>query len=81
MTDDIKSREILFLRTPEVKERLRPALAPGNNDKTMVAPITVERTTNVKATIEGQIKQRACNTHITEISLSISKNQIMRTNR
>src|SRR5438874_11067322 len=32
---------ILFLRTPEAKERLRPALAPGNVDKTMVAPVTV----------------------------------------
>lgn len=31
---------ILFLRTPEAKERLRPALAPGNVDKTMAAPVT-----------------------------------------
>jgi len=30
---------VLFLRTPEAKERLRPALAPGNLDKTMVAPV------------------------------------------
>jgi 3-hydroxypropanoate dehydrogenase len=31
---------ILFLRTKEAKERLRPALSPGNVDKTMLAPIT-----------------------------------------
>ena len=31
---------ILFLRTKEAKERLRPALAPGNLQKTMAAPVT-----------------------------------------
>lgn len=31
---------ILFLRTPEAKQRLLPALAPGNVDKTMTAPVT-----------------------------------------
>ena len=31
---------ILFLRTKEAKERLLPALAPGNVDKTMSAPVT-----------------------------------------
>jgi 3-hydroxypropanoate dehydrogenase len=31
---------ILFLRTPEARERLRPALAPGNVEKTMAAPVT-----------------------------------------
>lgn len=31
---------ILFLRTPEAKQRLKPALAPGNVDKTMAAPVT-----------------------------------------
>ena len=31
---------ILFLRTREGKERLRPALAPGNVDQTMAAPVT-----------------------------------------
>src|SRR5437870_5644483 len=31
---------ILFLRTPEAKERLRPALMAGNVDKTMAAPVT-----------------------------------------
>ena len=31
----------LFLRTREGKERLRPALSPGNVEKTMQAPVTV----------------------------------------
>ncbi|MGP0075508.1 MAG: malonic semialdehyde reductase [Bryobacteraceae bacterium] len=31
---------ILFLRTREAKERLRPALSPTNVDKTMLAPVT-----------------------------------------
>jgi 3-hydroxypropanoate dehydrogenase len=31
---------VLFVRTPEAKERLRPALAPGNLEKTMAAPVT-----------------------------------------
>jgi 3-hydroxypropanoate dehydrogenase len=31
---------ILFLRTPEAKARLMPALAPGNVDKTRAAPVT-----------------------------------------
>jgi len=31
---------IVFLRTPEAKERLRPALQAGNVDKTMQAPVT-----------------------------------------
>jgi 3-hydroxypropanoate dehydrogenase len=31
---------ILFLRTPEAKERLRPALSPPNVEKTMAAPVT-----------------------------------------
>ena len=31
----------LFLRSREAKERLRPALAPGNVEKTMQAPVTV----------------------------------------
>ena len=30
----------VFLRTKEAKERLRPALAPGNVEKTMTAPVT-----------------------------------------
>lgn len=31
----------VFIRSKEGKERLRPALAPGNVDKTMAAPVTV----------------------------------------
>jgi 3-hydroxypropanoate dehydrogenase len=31
---------ILFLRTREAKERLRPTLSPGNVEKTMKAPVT-----------------------------------------
>ncbi len=31
---------VLFVRTREAKERLRPALSPGNVDKTMAAPVT-----------------------------------------
>jgi 3-hydroxypropanoate dehydrogenase len=31
---------IVFLRTKESKERLRPALSPGNVQKTMAAPVT-----------------------------------------
>jgi 3-hydroxypropanoate dehydrogenase len=31
---------ILFLRTPEAKARLKPALSPGNLEKTMKAPVT-----------------------------------------
>jgi len=31
---------ILFLRTPEARARLIPALAPGNVDKTKAAPVT-----------------------------------------
>lgn len=30
----------VFLGTPEAKERLRPALAPGNVEKMMTAPVT-----------------------------------------
>jgi len=30
----------VFLRTPAAKDRLRPALAPGNVEKTMTAPVT-----------------------------------------
>jgi 3-hydroxypropanoate dehydrogenase len=31
---------IVFVRSREAKERLRPALSPGNLDKTMAAPVT-----------------------------------------
>jgi 3-hydroxypropanoate dehydrogenase len=39
---------ILFLRTKEGKERLRPALAPGNVQKTMAAPVTAIIATDTK---------------------------------
>ncbi len=31
----------VFIRTPEAKERLRPALSSGNTEKTISAPVTV----------------------------------------
>ncbi len=31
---------IVFVRSPGAKQRLKPALAPGNLDKTMAAPVT-----------------------------------------
>lgn len=31
----------VFLRTPEARERLKPALSSGNMEKTMTAPVTV----------------------------------------
>ncbi|MEP7329893.1 MAG: malonic semialdehyde reductase [Betaproteobacteria bacterium] len=31
----------VFVRSPEAKARLKPALSPGNTDKTMSAPVTV----------------------------------------
>ena len=31
---------IVFLRTAQARERLRPALSPGNLEKTMAAPVT-----------------------------------------
>src|SRR3546814_16882571 len=31
---------VAFLRSREAKEKLRPALDPGNVDKTMTAPVT-----------------------------------------
>lgn len=31
---------VVFVRSPEAKERLKPALAAGNLDKTMAAPVT-----------------------------------------
>jgi len=37
---NISPARFLFLRTPEAKQRLLPALAPGNVEKTMKAPVT-----------------------------------------
>lgn len=31
---------VVFVKSPEAKERLKPALAEGNRDKTMAAPVT-----------------------------------------
>lgn len=31
---------VVFVGTPEAKERLRPAMAPNNLEKTMAAPVT-----------------------------------------
>lgn len=31
---------LVFIRSPEAKERLKPTLSPGNVDKTMAAPVT-----------------------------------------
>jgi len=31
---------VIFVRSPEAKEKLRPCMAPGNLDKTMAAPAT-----------------------------------------
>ncbi len=31
---------VIFLKSPGAKERLRPALSPGNVEKTMTAPVT-----------------------------------------
>jgi len=39
-TMNTQPARILFLRSPEAKERLKPALNPGNVDKTMAAPVT-----------------------------------------
>ncbi len=37
---NVSPMRIVFVRAPEAKELLRPALAPGNVDKTMRAPVT-----------------------------------------
>ena len=39
-TMNTQPARILFLRSAAAKERLRPALNPGNVDKTMAAPVT-----------------------------------------
>jgi 3-hydroxypropanoate dehydrogenase len=37
---NLSPARIVFLRTPEAKARLRPALMPGNVEQTMAAPVT-----------------------------------------
>jgi 3-hydroxypropanoate dehydrogenase len=39
-TGNSQPLRILFLRSKEAKERLKPALSPGNQEKTMGAPVT-----------------------------------------
>jgi len=39
-TMNTQPARIVFVRTKEGKEKLRPALSPGNLDKTMAAPVT-----------------------------------------
>jgi len=39
-SDNCCPARILFLRTPQAKQRLLPALSQGNVDKTMAAPVT-----------------------------------------
>jgi 3-hydroxypropanoate dehydrogenase len=39
-TMNTQPMRIVFVRTKEGKEKLRPALSPGNLDKTMAAPVT-----------------------------------------
>ena len=39
-TMNTQPARIVFLRSREAKERLKPALNPGNVDKTMAAPVT-----------------------------------------
>lgn len=39
-SDNCCPARIVFLRTPEAKQRLLPALSPGNVEKTMKAPVT-----------------------------------------
>jgi len=36
----LEPARVLFLRTPQAKQRLAPALSPQNLDKTMKAPVT-----------------------------------------
>lgn len=37
---NVSPMRVVFVRSPEAKERLRPALAPGNVEKTIAAPVT-----------------------------------------
>ena len=39
-SSNICPQRIVFVKSPEAKERLRPCLKPGNVDKTMAAPVT-----------------------------------------
>lgn len=39
---------VLFVKSPAAKERLKPALSPGNVDKTMAAPVTAIVSTDMR---------------------------------
>lgn len=39
-TGNSQPLRIVFVRSPEAKEKLKPALSPGNVDKVMAAPVT-----------------------------------------
>lgn len=39
-TANSQPMRVVFVKSPEAKERLRPALSPGNLEKTMAAPVT-----------------------------------------
>src|SRR5689334_24298184 len=40
-TMNTQPARFVFVRSKEAKEKLRPALSPGNLDKTMASPVTV----------------------------------------
>jgi 3-hydroxypropanoate dehydrogenase len=39
-SDNCEPQRIVFVKSPEAKERLKPFLSSGNRDKTMKAPVT-----------------------------------------
>ena len=39
-TGNSQPARIVFVRSKEAKERLKPHLSPGNQDKTMTAPVS-----------------------------------------
>jgi 3-hydroxypropanoate dehydrogenase len=39
-TANTQPMRVVFVKSPEAKERLRPALSPGNLEKTIAAPVT-----------------------------------------
>lgn len=75
-TMNTQPARFVFVRTKEGKEKLRPALSPGNLDKTMAAPVTVivahdtrfyeflpktfPNNPNAKAVFEGKDNQVVC---------------------
>ena len=47
---------VLYLRSQAAKERLRPALSPGNLDKTMSAPVVAITAYDAEFFPEGRVK-------------------------